>query len=145
MLSYFLMEMFTEVTYNIARYEKYVWPFQLRDIQNKSLDKNTNFLKHVFINFIFTKALQDTFHFSKAFILPFFLLLFAVPLGYFLFNCDIFIKLSIYQILQSLKKIIIWLKKLLFDIKSYHLVYTLALIWQGVFRTFWKNFNLQFS
>jgi len=46
--------------------------------------------------------------------------LFPVPLGYFLFNCGIFIKLSIYQIIQSLIKIIIWLKKLLFGIKSYY-------------------------
>jgi len=32
-----------------------------------------------------------------------FILLFAVPLGYFLFKCGIFIKLSINQTLQSLK------------------------------------------
>jgi len=35
---------------------------------------------------------------------------FADPLGYFLFNCRIFIKLSINQVLQSLK-IIIWYNK----------------------------------
>jgi len=47
----------------------------------------------------------------------------AAPLGYFVFNCGIFIKLlSINQTLQSLKiiiwynKIIIWYKKLSFDI-----------------------------
>jgi len=39
---------------------------------------------------------------------------------YFLFNCGIFIKLSIHQMLQPLK-IIIWYKKLSFGTKSNHL------------------------
>jgi len=50
-----------------------------------------------------------------------FFLLFAAPLGYYLFYCGIFIKLSTNQTLQSIK-IIIWYKKLSFGIKTYHLV-----------------------
>jgi len=53
--------------------------------------------------------------------LSFLFLLFAAALGYFLYNCGIFIKLSIYQILQCLK-IIIWYKKLPSGITSFHLV-----------------------
>jgi len=65
------------------------------------------------------KSVYEAFTFSLALSSSFFLL-FSAPLGYFLL-CGIFIKLLIYQVLQSLK-IIIWYGKLLFGIKSYHLV-----------------------
>ena len=61
-----------------------------------------------------TKSVEETFTFFVSFILSSFFLLFAAPLGHFLFNCGIFIKLSINQMLQSLN-IIIWYEK-------YHLV-----------------------
>ena len=64
-------------------------------------------------------------------------LLFADPLGYFLFSFGIFIKLSINQVLQSLK-IIIWYKKII-------IWYKYLLLFDRVFSDlFGINFNKQF-
>jgi len=121
--------------YSIKRNEKFVYPFHFRDIKKKSFDENMNVLKHVFINFIFTKLeflclahlimywtntatinylggwscnlsvgspvayhtslSRRPLHFSSAFVLSDFILLFSAPLGYFLLNCGTFIKWSI--------------------------------------------------
>jgi len=41
--------------YSIKRNEKFVYPYHCRDIKKKFFDESMNVLKHVFINFIFTK------------------------------------------------------------------------------------------
>jgi len=69
------------------------------ETKNKSLDKNINFLKHVFINFIFVKAVQDTFHKPLSFLSFSFFLLFLVDT--FSSTVTFLLNLSIYQILQS--------------------------------------------
>jgi len=66
-----------------------------------------------------------------------FFLLFADPLGYFLFNCRISIKLSINQVLQSLQ-IIIWYNKNI-------IWYKYLLLFDRAFsELFGRNFNKQF-
>ena len=90
---------------------------------------------------MFLKCSIQQLHFYKNWVFVHctfsFFLRFADALGYFLFNCRIFIKLSINQVLQSLK-IIIWYNKNI-------IWYKYLLLFDRVFsELFGRNFNKQF-